>query len=403
MKKNLAEYLRTSIQRQESLFTNSLILNPVENVPLKAWLKPASGFMHGLYSTDKLRDKAQQLASKIQFAGRRKVAIDTNVIYKRWCELLGASNISMRLLSGLHAHIIIFMAIGNIGDTVLLLPESAGGHMSTKNILLRLGYKVIEFEVDHDEMKVDVEKTKKIIAKEEPDFIFVDRSEGLVYEDFQEIVDYANCYTVFDASQYLTNIMSGDFSNPFDMGFDLIISTIHKNFPGPQKAVVFTKNHDKMWDRIIQGMSSYVSNFHVFSIYIAGLAVTDTKLLNDYSRRMIENSCNLEQLLLNAGVPVVVREATTSPTHHVWIKCKSEKEAFSFYSDLEFSRIITNYRKLPYNLGYGIRIGTSAATFIGLQNDHVEELAACMSILWHSGRSLTTKHRVRDLIKALNK
>lgn len=46
-------------------------------------------------------------------------------------------------------------------------------------------------------------------------------------------------YKIFDASQYLTNIMAKDYDNPFDMGFDIILTSLHKNYPGSQKAAVF--------------------------------------------------------------------------------------------------------------------------------------------------------------------
>ena len=47
--------------------------------------------------------------------------------------------------------------------------------------------------------------------------------------------------SVFDASQYLVNVIVGDHPNPFDYGFDLVVSSVHKNFPGPQKALLATR------------------------------------------------------------------------------------------------------------------------------------------------------------------
>jgi hypothetical protein len=41
---------------------------------------------------------------------------------------------------------------------------------------------------------------------------------------------------VFDASQYLSNIIAGDYANPFGWGFDLMVASVHKNFPGPQNS-----------------------------------------------------------------------------------------------------------------------------------------------------------------------
>ena len=66
---------------------------------------------------------------------------------------------------------------------VLLLPEEAGGHYATKEILVRLGYSVIDMAADPVSLCVDMEETKKIMKQYEPQLIFVDRSEGIYYED----------------------------------------------------------------------------------------------------------------------------------------------------------------------------------------------------------------------------
>lgn len=84
----------------------------------------------------------------------------------------------MRLLSGLHAHIVMFMAITSINDKVLLLPEAAGGHMATKSILTRLGLQIKEFPIDFINKKIDVAASQKLIKEFDPKVIFIDRSEG---------------------------------------------------------------------------------------------------------------------------------------------------------------------------------------------------------------------------------
>ena len=159
-----------------------LILNPVENLPyLFDIVIPDE--LKGLYVSDKLKTENIVQNSKIGFSGRDNINFEIRTIYKQWGERLNVKHLSMRLLSGLHAHIILFMGLGKIGDTILLLPECAGGHYSTKKILTRLGYHVIEMIPDMKNYCVDIIKTKELISQIKPDFIFVDRSEGIYYED----------------------------------------------------------------------------------------------------------------------------------------------------------------------------------------------------------------------------
>lgn len=233
------DYLE-SINRQSAIIRSSIVLNPVENFPFLEDLQPLASNMHGLYNTDKTRSVEQMSNTKVQFAGRHRLARDSKLIYRRWATALHAEAVTLRLLSGLHAQTTMFMSISKPGDKVLLLPEIAGGHMSTKSILERLGLEIIEIEVDCENHCINLDKTLELIKNNSPDFIFIDRSEGLVYEDFSELCSATKAIKIFDASQYLSNIIAGDHPNPFDVGFDLLVSSVHKNFPGPQKALIAT-------------------------------------------------------------------------------------------------------------------------------------------------------------------
>lgn len=367
--------LNESIKKCGVDFQNTLILNPVENIPDIEVLKPSTSFLHGIYNTDSVRDEKGKINTKIQFSGRDAISSDVNKIYDEWAALLEGEAVSMRLLSGLHAHMVVFMSLTNIGDHVVILPEKAGGHMATKTILERLGLVVEELIVDYTNKKINIEDSLKLIEEFSPKVIFIDRSEGLVYEDFSWLKN-VDAYKIFDASQYLTNIISKDYTNPFIWGFNLILTTLHKNLPGPQRAMVCAKFKDKNWEKIRSGISIYVSNMHVFSIYSAGIILKNYEALVALSKNMLVNAVTLEQELKKAGVNVIQMPNTLSiHTHHIWILADSKEEAFNWYLVLERLSILVNYRKLPYNLGYGLRLGLSAATNCGLCKDDIPMLA----------------------------
>ena len=389
-----------SLYNQKHKFEDELILNPVENVPFVDILDPCSSFLHGLYNTDTLRNNEQKFNSKIQFSCRNEITEDINEIYKQWAKLLGAERISMRLLSGLHAHIIMFMGLTSIGDKVMILPEKAGGHLSGMAILYRLGLQIEEIPYDNENKCIDQEKFLQKYNSFQPQIIFIDRSEGLVYEDFTWISKFTTCYKIFDASQYLTNIICKDYKNPFDMGFDLIISTMHKNLPGPQRALIATKKNDKNWKKLRSSISTYVSNMHVFSIYSAGLLLNHQSQLKILSQRMLENTILLDAELEKNNVPIISRKCDLNnpPTHHCWIKPHSQEEAFMLYLNLEKLGILTNYRLLPYDIGYGLRIGLSGATMCGLNSETIPQLSKYISYVLYNGYSENINKKVKTLI-----
>ena len=225
--------------------------------------------------------------------------------------------------------------------------------------------------------------------------MFVDRSEGLVVEDFAPVTEL-DALCIFDASQYLTNIITGDHPNPFTSGFDLLVSSVHKNFPGPQKALLATRKIDDTWRELLRGVSTYVSNMHVASTYAAALSLSRTDWLATYSKTMLACAVLLEEKLFENGVPVVRRPTDRPPTHHVWVREADRTRAFETYEALERCRIFTNYRRLPYSLGVGLRLGLSAAVRIGLREADIPRLADLIADIRRAGPTRVLRNEARS-------
>ena len=394
MADTLASALRASIVEQERQLRATLVLNPVENFPFPEDIAVAGGLLHGLYNTDKVRTPDERRLTPLQFSGRQALECDSRKIYAAWAEALGAADASLRILSGLHAHTTLFMAMASQGQSVLLLPVEAGGHLSGRAIVERLGLRAIDMPVDEEAMCVDVPAALELCAEEQPNYVFVDRSEGLVFEDFSSLADVDGATTIFDSSQYLTNVICGDHPNPFGWGFDLMVASVHKNFPGPQKALLASRRDDEAWRAILKGVSTYVSNMHVGSTYSAGLTLSRRSWLERYSRRMLDTAVELEDELYGLGVPVVRRRRDRPPTHHVWIAEGDRDRAFDTYEALERCGILTNFRLLPYSLGHGIRVGLAASARLGLETADVPRLAELIATIRRLGPTATRRAEV---------
>lgn len=399
------ESLTRSLERQRSILRASIILTPVDSIPLFYDEQDSTSFLHGLYISDKVRSEEQKRQSIIQFSCRDRATWDLNRIHRKLAASLGATEGSLRLLSGLHAHIIVFMSLAGIGESVLLLPEIAGGHFATKGILQRLGLRVIDMAVDKERLCVDRARTLSIVREQSPSFVFVDRSEGLRYENFRFLGRIEGPVKIFDASHYLPQIICRQYENPLNWGFDLMLFTVHKSFPGPQKSGVVSRSPNDIWRSLQKGLGQFVSSSHVENSYLAGLVLAKDKELTSYTSRILQTAMALEECLAKAGVPVFSRmkqgQASWPATQHLWLPMKSQESAFELYRSLGRARIHTNYRLLPYKLGWGLRMGTTAAATSGLSNEYAKELADIFADIFHLGYSLEARHRVRDLSKQM--
>lgn len=382
---------RVIIENLRKHHEESLILNPTENIPFCTNVN--IDFLEGMYISEEARDEN----SKVIFGGRENL----DKLYDVWCRYMGAESVTFKPHSGLDAHISVFMSLGQIGEKVLLLPEIAGGHFSTHQILSRLGFIVRNFVVDKEQYKVDVPRSLALIEDWKPDYIFVDRSEGLYYEDFSWLKKIS-CVKVFDASQYLSNIIAEDYNNPFDMGFNIILTSLHKNYPGPQKAAIFFHKKCELWERIMKGLSTYISNIHPKDVYSLLLNLPPKSILKDYSQKMLSVTKHLEEALVENHLPVVNRDYNNVWTQHIWLKPESKIKAYQFFRMLEEVNILTNYRLLPYELGYGLRLGTAAATRQGLDDTSVYALAEMIARVYYADViDDVLRQKARDTISAI--
>ncbi len=364
---------RQSIEKLRKIHEKSLILNPTENIPFYSDVN--LDFLEGMYISEEIRDEN----SKVIFAGRENL----NQLYDTWCKYMDAEAVTFKPHSGLDAHISVFMSLGQIGEKVLLLPEEAGGHFSTYQILSRLGFDVRNFITDKEQYKVDIPRSIAQIEDWKPDYIFVDRSEGLYYEDFSWLKEFS-CVKVFDASQYLANIMAKDYCNPFDMGFDIILTSLHKNYPGSQKAAIFFRQKDVLWERIMKGLSVYISNIHPKDVCSLLFNLPSEPILKNYSQKMLSITRLLEEVFMQYHLPVIKRNFNNTWTQHLWLLPESKIKAYQFFRVLEELHILTNYRLLPYGLGYGLRLGTAAAIRQGLEEFSVPVLAEVISKAYYA-------------------
>ncbi len=394
--------LLRSLSEQRRQFADSIVLTPVDSLPFCLADRERTAFLHGLYLTDKLRDRDRSKSALILFGGRDRASRDLADIHSLLAETLGAAEGSLRLLAGLQAHVATFMSISSIGQSVLLLSDEAGGHFSTRAILERLGLRPIDVPIDYERLCVDHAATLALVQRERPDFVFIDRSEGLRYEDFSFLGALDGPVKVFDASQFLTPILTGHYENPLAWGFDLMLFTLHKSFPGPQKAGIVGRVRGELWERLLAGLGTLVSSSHVENSYLAALTLLRADWLRCYAARLLDSAAELERCLSEHGVSVVPRSRQGDPawpaTHHIWIETIGSEAAFTQYERLAAANVQVNYRKLPYRLGHGLRLGTSHSATAGVDVSHMTELADVVALAINdAAASRVLRARVRRL------
>ncbi len=382
------------LKQIKSNFNNTLIMNPTENIPM---YNHNTDIFESMYVSSYIKDSS----AKIIFSGRDEHIKFFSSIKKHWADILEAEEVDLTTLSGLNAHLVLFLCLLEFNTTVLLLPESAGGHFSTSKILERIGINVVYMEVDNTNYMVDVDKTREVIKREKPEILFVDRSEGLYYEDFSWVQQFPGIYKIFDASQYFTDIIIKKYQTPFEMGFDMIVSTLHKNYPGPQKGIFSVKDAShKNWKVFKDNVKTFISSTHPRNVVNSIQPFLQYDKLKEYADITANVTIMFEQAMINNNIPIVKRKEEYERTLHIWLVVPNQK-TFDLYQKLEEVGLLVNYRLLPYGLGHGLRIGFSAAVRSGLREKHMNKLCEIFVQVYNSDINLELKLEVKDFIKSV--
>ncbi|MFF3377459.1 hypothetical protein ACFYXF_31440 [Streptomyces sp. NPDC002680] len=302
-------------------------------------------------------------------------------------ELGGARYVSARPLSGLNA---MTLALGTLGgepgSTVVTIAPENGGHYATPSVAQRLGLRV-EYLRGPDPHSLDLDHAAQLLGRVRPALVYVDQSHCLFPVDVASLVATvrkASPETLVhvDASHWFGLILAGVFPNPLDLGADSYGGSTHKTFPGPQKAVLLTRDPD-IEKRIRDTQDFLISSHHFAATISLGIALLEFRDFGgiEYARNVVANTKEFGRLLTERGLTVVAADRGYSAGHQLWLDTTADGIPPKTASDrLAAAGIKVNFLDgLPGFTGQGVRIGLNEPTYQGLSGTDLVELADVFS------------------------
>ncbi|MEU3788182.1 PLP-dependent aminotransferase family protein [Streptomyces fructofermentans] len=352
---------------------------------------PSENAMSGLAKLPMLLDPAHRYffnesdhPDRWHFRGGRRVhELETGLAVPLLRELGRAEHVSVRPLSGLNAMTLVLAALGGEpGSTVVTVAAENGGHFATPDVAARLGLGV-EFLRGSGPHALDLDHAAELLARVRPSLVYVDQSHCLFPIDVASLVATVRAVSPetlvhVDASHWFGLVLGGAFRNPLDEGADSLGGSTHKTFPGPQKAVVLTR--DAAMDRRIRDTQDYLVSSHHFASTIGlGIALLEFRDFGGpaYARAVVENTRRFGRLLHDRGITVAAADRGFSAGHQLWLDTERDGVAPKVAADrLHAAGLRVNFMAgLPGFTGQGVRIGLNEATYQGLAGDDFTELA----------------------------
>jgi glycine hydroxymethyltransferase len=323
--------------------------------------------------------------------------------------LFGAAWANVQPHSGSQANMAVYMALMEVGDTLMGMDLAAGGHLthgSRVNFSGKL-YKVVSYGVSPETERIDLEEVRRLALEHRPKVIVAGASAYPRVWDFQafrQIADEVGAFLVVDMAHFAGLVAAGLHPNPVTHAH-VVTSTTHKTLRGPRGGLILSQDPElgKKIDKLIFPGIQGGPLEHV----IAGKAVAFFEALQpefqEYSRLVVENAKRLAAELAERGYRIV----TGGTDNHLMLvdlrpKGLTGKEA---EERLDQVGITVNKNAIPFDpkpprVTSGIRIGTSAITTRGFTPEEMPLVADLIDRALTQGPSEALREEVRRLALA---
>ncbi|NHW89297.1 MAG: serine hydroxymethyltransferase [Archaeoglobales archaeon] len=381
------------------------------SIPLIASENITSTLVRKCYLSDFGHRYAEGKVGERYYAGCKfideveKMAIDLTK------KLFDAEHVNVQPISGVVANLAAFFALTEPEDIIFSISVPCGGHISHDKMSAAgyRGLKVVYYPFDVEEMNIDVDATKKLAKDVKPNLFVLGSSLILRHQPVREIKEIAenlDAYVMFDASHVLGLIAGRVYRNPMKEGADVLTSSTHKTFFGPQRGLILSKKElAKRIDKAV--FPGVVSNHHLHSL--AGYVVATMEMLEfgeAYAKQVVRNARRLAEKLYDLGYKVLGEKFGFTETHQIAIDVRDLGGGDRVARRLEEVGIIVNKNLMPWDSvdiaqnPSGIRIGVQEVTRLGMKEEEMERIAEFMDMALKDRKDLK---EIRKEVKEFRK
>lgn len=329
-----------------------------------------------------------------------------NIARERACRLFGAQHANVQPHSGAQANLAVYFALLNVGDTVLGMDLSNGGHLTHGSPVNMSGknYRFVPYGVDENGY-LDYEDLARKAREHHPKLIVAGASAYARTIDFERIGRIAKengALYMVDMAHIAGLVAAGLHPSPVPYA-DVVTTTTHKTLRGPRGGMILCKEeYAKAIDKAIFPGTQGGPLEHIIAAKAVALGEALRPEFKEYQRRIVANAKALAAALVREGL-VLVSGGTDNHLMTVDLRgtgvTGKELEA-----RLDEVRITANKNTVPNDpaspfVTSGLRIGTPAVTTRGMGEAEMEAIARCIADTVF--RFEETKQRTLEAVQAL--
>ena len=342
------------------------------------------------------------------YGGCRYVDEVENIAIQRACQLFGAKYANVQPHSGAQANLAVYFALLDVGDTVMGMDLSQGGHLTHGSPVNMSGknYNFVAYGVGEDG-RIDYDALAKQVSKVRPKLLVAGASAYPRAIDFARLAEIAHGYgamLMVDMAHIAGLVAGGVHQNPVPYA-DVVTTTTHKTLRGPRGGLILT-NNPYLIKRINSAIFPGTQGGPLEHI-IAAKAVCFGEALQpsfrEYAQKIVANAAAMADALTARGVKLV----SGGTDNHLLLIDLSDEDCTG--KDLEHNldevHITANKNAVPGEkrspfVTSGVRVGTPAVTTRGMGPEEMKVIADCIAdcIFDFDNRKEAVASTVADLV-----
>ena len=231
--KEVADMIRREMSRQE---------HKIEMIASENFTSPAVMEACGSALTNKY---AEGYPGKRYYGGCEHVDEVESIAIERAKQLFGAEYANVQPHSGSSANIAAYFAVLDVGDTVLGMDLSNGGHLTHGSPVNMSGknYNFVSYGIDVENEQIDFDEVLKIAKEHRPKLIVAGASaypRTIDAEKFRQVADEVGALLMVDMAHIAGLVAAGLHPNPVEHAH-IVTSTTHKTLTGPRGGLILAK------------------------------------------------------------------------------------------------------------------------------------------------------------------
>ena len=327
----------------------------------------------------------------------------------RACKLFGANYANVQPHAGAHANLAVYFGLLELGDTILGMDLSQGGHLTHGSPVNMSGknYHFVSYGVDENGF-IDYDAVRALARECKPKMIVAGASaycRAIRFDIFADIAHEVGALLMVDMAHIAGLVAGGQHQNPVEWA-DVVTTTTHKTLRGPRGGLILTNNEEiakKINKAIFPGTQGGPLE-HVIAAKAVCFGEALKPEFTDYARRVVENAQALAKGLTDRGVKLV----SGGTDNHLMLIDLSDEECTGkeLEHNLDEVHITANKNTVPGEkrspfVTSGLRIGTPAVTTRGMGPEEMKVIADCIAdcIFNFEDKKAEVAARVEELTK----